>query len=283
MGYRGQTSSRRGAGEKFQKSSHDKAKTKKQKPKSNVKFASEVPILTAEQVAEKTLSSLSKLGTQTFALSPFSQYYDDWLVSLRQVITEFESAPETKIDEALVKELTKIFVDLERELAEKRIKESELEASAKSLSENNHVIVETDVAYASQSKELAQKRNCEIERLTKNVNSIEGELSKTSQLKTSFFGLTKNAKSKKESEITQKLNAAKLELDLIVKNFAIEQEKLHDEYEKKKQATIAKVQALEKEIVNMETDNSAEVRQAASNALANAINNFLKKPPNPLT
>jgi hypothetical protein len=96
-------------------------------------------------------------------------------------------------------------------------------------------------------------------------------------MKTSIFGFTKKAKAKKEAEVTQKLNAAKTELEIAVQNFAVEQEKLHDEYEKKKQATLEKVQSLEKEIVTIETDSSIETRKAAATALANAVKALLQR------
>jgi hypothetical protein len=277
MGYRGQTSGRKSSGEKFQKSSHNKAKSKTQKNKSGVKYAEEVSILSAAEIAQKTLTSLSKLGTQTFALSPFSQYYDDWLVNLRQVVSDFEFNPYIGVDEAFVKERTQAFMDVEGELAKRRLKEAELEAAAKTLSETNHLLVETDAQYVTQTRDLAAKRNNDIERLTKNVHTLEDDLAKIGQLKTSFFGFTKKAKAKKTSDVTKKLVATKAELELAVQNFAVEQEKLHDEYEKKKQTTIEKVQSLENEIAAIETDGSIETRKAAAAALVNAVNALLQR------
>ncbi len=276
MGYRSQGGPRRGSGERFQKSSHEKAKPKAQK-KSGVKYAEEEPALSAEQIAGKTLSSLTGLGSQTFALSPFSQYYDDWLVNLRQVVSEFESNPAVKADEAFVKDTIQAFGDIEGDLAKNRIREAALEASARELAASNHLLVETDAAYAVQTRELAANRNCDIERFTKNVHDLEEEVAKISQMKTSFFGFTKKAKAKKQEEANQKLTAAKSEVEVAVENFRVEQEKLHDEYEKKKQALIEKVQSLEKEIANIETDNSAESRQNASAVLANAVTALLKR------
>ncbi len=277
MGYRSQTGSRRGSGEKFQKSAHQKAKSKTQKNKGG-KYVEETPALSPQEIVEKIVSRLTKLGGQTFGLSPFSQYFDDWLVSLRQITAEFESSS-LGVDEMFVKERAQAFEDIERQFAERRFRETELDASAKALADNNHLIVETDAQYASQTRELVQKRNCDIERLTKGVHDFEEELAKVVRLKTSFFGFTKKAKANKEAEITQKLNVAKNELELAIENFAIEQEKLHDEYEKKKQAAIAKVQVLEKEIANMETDDSVEIRQATCGALINSVNTFLQRKP----
>ena len=237
----------------------------------------ETPLVTAEEVAEKTVGSLNKLGSQTFAVSPFSEYFDDWLVNLREVLAEFESSSAISVDDQFVKERSQIFTDAERELAERRLKEAALEEAAKALSENNHVLVQIDEEYAAKTRENGVKRNTDIERLTRNVHDLEEELDRVGQMKTSFFGFTKKAKVKKGAEATQKLNSAKSELELAVQNFTVEQEKLHDDYEKRKQAVIEKVRALEKEVENIETDSSLAVRQAACNALVNAVNALLKR------
>jgi DNA repair exonuclease SbcCD ATPase subunit len=277
MGYRNQSGPRQGSGQRFQKSSHEKAKPKPQKNRSGIKYAEDESQLSAEEITEKTLGSLTRLGGQTFALSPFSQYYDDWLVNLRQVISEFESNPSVKVDDAFAKERTQIFSDVEGELAKRRLRDDELETTARQLAENNHLLVETDTTYATQTRENATKRNHEIEQLTENVHDCEQEISKIQQMRTRLFGFTRKAKRKKLEEANQKLNAAKNELQLTVQNFTVEQEKLHDEYEKKKQATIEIVQKLEKEITDIETDRSAEPRQTAATALATAVKSLLQR------
>ena len=116
MSFRPQTSSRRGSGKQLSKSAHDK-KAKEKKQKSGAKYLQEEsPEVTSQEVAERTLNGLGKLGNQIFALSPFSQYFDDWLVNVRQVISEFESNPAIAADEQFVKERTQIFLDVEAAL-----------------------------------------------------------------------------------------------------------------------------------------------------------------------
>lgn len=277
MASKSQTGSRRSAARKYQKSPHEKAKVKTQKHRADGKYHEESPLPSAQGVVEKTLGSLSKLGSQTFALSPFSQYFDDWLVNLREVLSEFESNPAINVDDEYVKARLQIFTDAERELATTRLKESALESTAKALSEKNHRLVELDAEYASKTRINGLKRNNGVERLTRNVHNLEEELARIGQLKTSLFGLTKKGKAKKEAEATQKLQSAKNELELAVQNFTVEQEKLHDEYEKTKQAVIEQVQSLEKEIESLETDASLAIRQAASKALVNAVNTLFHR------
>jgi hypothetical protein len=238
----------------------------------------------SQEILEKTLSSLNRLGVQVFAVSPFSQYFDDWLVNLRQAIAEFESNPSITVDEAFTTERTQILADVEREIAEKRIHEATLEESAKALSTENHRVIELDETYATATRELGGKRNKELEQLTKTVHDQEQELDRVRQAKTSLvFGFTKKAKAKKEEEVTQKLGAAKTELELAVQNFKVEQDKLHDDYEQKKQAAMENVRRLETEIEGIETDSSQAPRQAACSALANAVKALAQRAPAPAT
>ncbi len=282
MSNRGYGGSRKGSGEKFQKTQHDKAKSKERKTKkSKAQLEEETPVLSISEQAEKTIATLQKLGAQTFALSPFSQYYDDWLVNFRQTIAEFETDPSVGVDEIFVNERARIIADIEKEFAEKRLKEAQLEQTNKVLSDNNHLLVETDATYAHQTHELAAKRNSDIEQSTKKVHDTEEQLAKVKQMKTSFFGFTKKAKAKKEEQTNQALTAANAELEVTVQNFKVEQEKLHDEYERKKQELIAKVQSLESEISQLESDASITIRQKASGDLTSALKAFLQRKETP--
>ncbi len=331
----------------------------------------EAPVLSAEEitkisaVAEETLKYLAELGGQVFELSPVSMYFDDWMVNLRQVILEFESSGVICVDEAFTEECTKIFGDIEGELANRLLKEAELEASAKTLAENKLLLGEIDAGYAAQSRDLVVKGKSAIDFLINNVHHLEGELAELEHIKTSYLHpLKKMAKEQRQREVTAQLNAAKRRLALAVKNSAVEQEKLgqidaeyaaqtsdlvakrksaigfltknvhdleedlarveqiktsnlhplakrakeqkqtevaeklnaakkrlklaeqssgaeqeklQDEYEKKKQAAVLKMQSLEKEIVNKQTDGSLDARQAATNALANAVKSLIQR------
>ena len=62
-----------------------------------------------------------------------------------------------------------------------------------------------------------------------------------------------------------------------MENFKVEQEKLHDDYEKKKQTIIAEVRNLEKKIETLDKDNSVEARREASEALGKAISGLLQR------
>ncbi|HYA78290.1 MAG TPA: hypothetical protein VEF91_06185 [Verrucomicrobiae bacterium] len=279
MSFRPQSGSRRSAARQYSKSAHEK-KAKEKKQRLGGLYHQEETEISAKEVAEKNLSILNKLGNQIFALSPFSQYFDDWLVNLRQIISEFESNPSINIDEQFVKERSQIFLDVEGALAEKRLQETNLTGDAKELADNNHLLVETDKEYAEKTRELSFKRNADVQRLSTEIRELEDEVAGQEEIKIRFYKVMARRKAaEKLAQTRQELKSAKNELEVALQSFTVEQEKLHDNYEKKKQEITERVDALHKALEKLETDTSIDARQAACNALANAINALLQRTP----
>jgi len=280
MSFRPQTGSRRGSGKQQSKSAHDK-KAKEKKQKSGAKYLQEEsPEVTAQEIAERTLNGLSKLGNQIFALSPFSQYFDDWLVNVRQVVSEFESNPAIAVDELFVKERTQIFLDVEAALTENRLQESNLTDEAKALADNNHQIVEADKQYAEETRERSNKRNAEVQRLSTKIRELEDQLVSEQEVKFSFYQIGAKRKAAEQlAQTTHNLKTTKNELEVTLQTFTTEQEKLHDNYEKRKQQLNENSDRLHKELEKLETDTSTSARQTAGNALTCTINAQLKRTP----
>ncbi len=279
MSFRPQTGARRNAGRQLSKSEHEK-KVKEKKQRSSGKYLEEETEVSGKDAVEKTLGSLSRVGNQIFALSPFSQYFDDWLVNLRQIISEFESNPSINVDEQFVKERLQIFLDVEGALAEKRLEETNLTGEAKELADNNHLLVETDKEYAEKTRELSFKRNADVQRLSTEIRELEDDVAGQEEIKISFYKvMARRRAAEKLAQTKQNLKSTKNELEVALQSFTAEQEKLHDNYEKKKQEIMEKVDSLHKELEKLETDTSIVPRQAACNALANAINALIQRTP----
>jgi hypothetical protein len=283
MSYGSQGSSRRSTGRGRGEVHHEKGKRKGQKHRHGGKYLleeSEVP--TFEEVLEKTLGRLSSLGGQTFAFSPFSPYFDDWLLSLKSVLSEFESNPAVNVDETFVKERSQVIADVELKFAERREEEAVLEKATQRLAEQNNLLVQTDTEYAYAVQKLSSERKSEIKSLTRRVRDFEEELEEASQVKASVFSpFARREKSQKTAELTRKLDAAKSELDSAVKAFEVEQDKLRDEYEEKKQAVIEQVRGLEKKAGALETDGSVEDRRFACEELVNSVKTLLQRMTSP--
>jgi vacuolar-type H+-ATPase subunit I/STV1 len=282
MTYRPQTGSRRSAARQYSKSAHEK-KTKEKKQRYVGKYLEEETQVSPTDAVEKTLTNLSRLGNQIFALSPFSQYFDDWLVNLRQIISEFESNPGVKVDEQFVKERSQIFLDVEGALAEKRLQESNLTGEAKELTDNNHLLLETDKEYAEKTRELSFKRNTDVQRLSTKIRELEDDVASQEEIKISFYKFrARRRAAEKLDQTRQALKSAKTELEVTLASFTADQEKLHDSYEKKKQEITERIESLDEALEKLETDTSANLRQATCNALANGVKALMQRAP-PLT
>ncbi len=279
MSYKSQTGSHRGS-DKISKSAHEK-KTKEKKQRSAAKYLmEETPEVSAQDAAQRTLNSLSKLGTQIFALSPFSNYFDDWIVNLRQVVSEFESNSAVSSDEQFAKERTQIFLDVEAALAQKRIEENNMSDEAKALADINHQIVEVDRQYAEQTRERNTKRNLEVQRLSIKIRELEEQLASEQEVKISFFKFGAKKKAAEQlAQTTQNLKAAKNESEVTLQTFTAEQEKLHDNYEKHKQELNAESDRLHMELEKLEVDISTATRTETCTALSNAVTAVMQRAP----
>ncbi len=245
----------------------------KQQP-SSTEILRENNLKSAKELAEKTIASADKLVNQVFACAPFSQYFDDWLVNLRQIVSGFESNSPIKVDEQFVKDRSQIFLDVEGTLAQKKTEESAIGGVAKALADNNHLLVETDKEYAEKASELSLKRGSEVERLTFRVHELERDMESQEDSKNRMF---KKRTPEKLAQTKLDLENAKHDLEMAQQNFNAEQDKLHDHYEKKKQEITEKLDSLRKELSMLETDTTIQARQAASKALANAINDLFQR------
>jgi DNA repair exonuclease SbcCD ATPase subunit len=269
----GTQSPRRSTGRGRGKVHHKKAKRKEQRHHHGGKYLlkeSEPPPY--EEIVDKTLARLSSLGNQVFAVSPFSQYYDDWLLSLKTILSEFESNPDVKFDSDFAKKRSEAIAEIERKLAKSRQEENLLEKDTRRLAEQNHRLVQIDREYASATHDLSSQRNGDIKRLTGTIHDCEEELDEINRTKAKTFSpFARRTKSKRANELTRKLESVKSELEGVLKKFEAEQEKLHDEYEKNKTEVIEQVRSLEKKIKDLDNDNSAEDRRAACKKIINAV------------
>jgi chromosome segregation ATPase len=167
---------------------------------------------------------------------------------------------------------------VERELGEWRHKEVVHDAALKSLSDDKILLERIDEECATKKGEFEGRKNGEIKRLSRNVQSLKEELDRLTKMKAGIFrSISKKEKALKEIEATQRLEAAQSELQSAVQNFNAQQEKLQNEYKKRKQIVIEQMQNLQKEIENLEIDGSLEARRAACESLANVVNGLLQR------
>ncbi len=279
MSYRSQSSARRGRGRGRGKVHHEKRKRKERKHRycgKHLLEASEAPSF--QEVAEKTLGRLSNLGDQTFAFSPFNQYFEDWLRSLRSVIAEFESNPNVEVDEEFIEARSQLIASIELRLSEIKREEKVLENATRKLAKQRNLLVQINREHSYANEKLAWKRISEIKRLTRRIRELEEDLGEINQTKVRMFSpLARRSKSRKKSELTRKLDVAKGELELIKKEIESKQEQLLVKYREKKQAVIKEMRGLEEKVGSFETDGSKEDRRVACEELMKAVKALLER------
>jgi DNA repair exonuclease SbcCD ATPase subunit len=231
-----------------------------------------------KEVSDRTLKQLRTLGKQRFGSSPFSEHFDRWLVNLKDVLSEFELNPNISADDQFVKERSQILSIVKIELEERRRKEASLEEAIKNLSNSKNLLERIKEEYATKTREIKRQKSSEIKRLNNNIDGLREELDYIVRMKTGLLrGISKKAREQKEIEATQELNTGQRELELAMLGFTEVQERLRDEYERKRQPVIEQIRDCQKKIEKLETDGSLEDRWFACEALVDAVNALLQR------
>lgn len=133
-----------------------------------------------------------------------------------------------------------------------------------------------DAQFEVQTKMLEGKRKIAMEMLNKNVDDLANEIAKLKMTKTSN-PIKKVTIQQTIFELEQKMADAKKSVTVAEQNSSAELQKLKEEFEKKKQTALGKVQTLEKDIAKKAVDNSAGVRKQAADALVEAVKTLSQK------
>lgn len=276
MGYQSHVKGSRSTGRGRGAPRREKTKAKEQKRQPTGKYAPETDnVPTSEETVNRTLNTLHNLGNQRFALAPFSEHSNRWLLNLNQAISEFESDPHMTPDEQFTKEYSQIVTNIESDLEKTRQEETTAAEAMKSLSEDRVLLDQIEKDYSEATLEIQHRKAAENKHLSMNMDLSKEELNHITQMKTGIFRISKKNKAQKEAEATQRLNTAESELASATERFTEEQEKLKQEYERKKQPIVQRIQECEEEIQKQEIDGTLESRQAACEALINTVNSFL--------
>lgn len=279
MSYRSQRNSRRSSGRGRGKGHHEKSKRKAWKHRSrNQRLLEASETLCLEEIANKTLERLSNLGIQTFAVFPFSQYFRDWLLSLKNVISEFESNPNVKIDDEFLEKRSQLIRDIELKLSRRKQEEGVLENVTRILTKQRSLLVQTETEFSYALQDLVTERKSEIKRLNRSIRILEEDLRVISQRRVSVFSpLARRSRSHRKTELNRKLDSAKSELESIEKEIEAKQEELRVAYEEKKKTIVGKVRCLEEKIGTSEIDNSIEDRRVFCEELGENMKALLQR------
>jgi len=280
MEYQPRIGKPRGFGRRHEKVRSKAKRQKRRLSRSGVSEEKHTP--TYEEILDRTLRGLQNLGDQKFVLPPFGGHFDLWLMNLRNLLSEFESNPAVKVDDQFLKECSRILSDVQRDLEDRRLKEASGREVIRSLFEARRHLEIIEDEYATKTKEIESRKQREVQPLSDRVRELKEDLDGIARMKTSLFrGISKKTKAQKEAEATERLNSAERELTTTLRSFAIEEERLREEYEMRKQPVLEEIGTRQRETENLkaesENDSSAETRRLACEALINAVNALLER------
>jgi len=261
-----------------------KTRAEKPRPSSSHIFMEEhVPA--CKEVVDRTLNSLRGLGSQRFVVPPFSEHFHRWILNLRGVMSEFESRPQVKADDQFTEECTRILSDIDLALREKQVKEASVEESIREVNRElidaRNLLAQNDREYASKVREIAERKDRAVKPVVSRLGALKEELNRMVRMRTGFLRSVLKAGARKEVEATDKLDFAKRELATIEQSFATEQEQLRDEHKRRRQQILERITDYQKQMdglrASSEVNDAVEAREAACNALIDAVNALLRR------
>jgi DNA repair exonuclease SbcCD ATPase subunit len=242
--------------------------------------------LTFTEIANRALNSLSRLGSQRFAVGPFYEHYDRWMLSVRNVLSEFEASSAAAVDDSFKEECSRVLSGIESTLNDRRVKEASNDDAVRKVNRNlldtRSILAQTEREYAAKMSDIAAKREHALKPVATNLGRLRQELSRISRVRAGFLrGLSKKTKAQKEAEAAQKLESTRRELAKVEQSFAAEQARLRKDHSKKKQQILEQIATHQKELDDLEggsdMDDAVEVRRAACDDLIASIDAFLKR------
>ncbi len=279
MGYQPHAKSPRRAIHEYRKPLREKGKDRKRiHRRVGRPSREEKPTATEKEISEGTLKRLHTLGNQKFGSSPFSQHFDRWLTDVTIVLSEFESHPNISVDDQFVRERSQTLSIIKQQLEDRRRNEASLEQEIRNLSDSRKSLEQIDTEYVTMMRAIKTRKNREVKRLYRIIDSLKKEQEKVIQMKTGFFrGISRKDREQKEIEIEQELDNKQREFELVVLDFNARQKKLREEYERRREPVVEQIKKFKKLFQNLETDGSLEERWFACEALVDSVITFLQR------
>ena len=280
MGYQSRPRARTSRG--FDRPKRVKSKTSSKKSRLIGTYPEEQNAPSIEEVVSRILNSLRNLGNQKFALAPFYEHFNRWLMNMQTVLTDFESSQTVAVDDQFREERSKIFSYIESALIDKRLKEESREESIRRIPSSKNILSQMEQEHITKAKEITDRKGHTIKPLMDKVDVLQRELDGIRRMRTGFLrGISNKAKALKEEEATIRLTSAKKELEEAVRSYATEEMSFREEYEHRKQEILKQIANDQKEIERLDSalqvDGSAEARRISCENLADAIKALLKR------
>ncbi len=248
------------------------------------------PALNPKDIVDRTVNTLHHLGAQRFAVPPFHEHFDRWMLNLKDVLSIFESSEAFNADDQFRKESSEMVLKIERELNERRLVETthaeKLREINQGLLEKRSLLAQAERENAARIREMTRQEESAVKPVVSRMDRLRTELNQISRIRAGFFrSISKKAKAQRQQEASQKLESTRKQLEHVEQSFAVEQKRLNEDYKNKRKQLLKQIDEYARKLENLEAesglDDAVKIRQAACESLVKRLSMFLERKPLP--
>jgi hypothetical protein len=281
-------------GTRFRRPSTKKhSKDRTAEHQASVSYVEEVPI-DPSQVSSRTLNALEHLGTQRFALPPFSEHFQRWIKDVEAVLMDFETRLPEMADEAYRATVQDRLASL-REVLGKQVQaekntSGETSKLLQELSACELELSKFEREYRTVTYEARKKHDKALIQLRNEIDSLDKQRLKLLRKQPSFVERILHRSSAKLEAITNALQSKRTELDHEGTLLQTNLDESRANYEVKRGRLGERLQLLKAkldEIKGTTSGDALEIRKAACQelglAVTQAVERSSKEQTNPAT
>jgi hypothetical protein len=266
-------------GRRFRRTSAKKtsARERKEDRSSSISYQKAEQI-DPSQLRVATLNAIDHLGSQRFALPPFSEHFQRWLNDIKSLLGDFESRLPEAIDEHYRESVQELLLDAQEEL-NKRIgiekERAELAADLQQrLAQTEFTLSKMRHEYMSQVHDVRRKYEKSFDRLRKEINNLDKQRRTILRERT---GILQKIFKRPENRLAESANNLQLKKNTLgdsKEDLRKELGKLRKEYENKRRQVVAEQGDLRQKLTESRgkgLDDAVELRRSICQKLRDAV------------
>jgi len=262
-------------------------KTKRETSESTIFYEESVPV-NPTQILSNTLNSLEHLGKQRFVLPPFAEHFERWTKDLRAVLSEFETALPSALDqqgkERVESAMNSLQVALSQVTSVENKTSSEMADVQRELFSCESELSKLEHDYKNITSHLRRRGEQSFEKLRRDISALDKERLQQLHAKPTFFQRIFRKPDMKLEEKTVALQARKNNLTGGKEQLKRDLEKYRANHEKRRNELTARIEALRERMFENKgrtADDALELRGKAcmqlSQTMRDAVDRFLKE------
>lgn len=248
-------------------------------------YTERVPIVPSE-VVSRTLNALGHLGTQRFALPPFSEHLERWMKDVKATLIEFERDLPSSVDQNYRDAVAKVMSDLQEAIqrldsAEKSYSEAMTKLQQElTLCEHERDNVERE--YRARTHEARRGHDESLKKLKNDIDSLDKQRLRLLRKKPSIFERILGKSSTQLEENTSARESRRVKIGGKEKSLQNELENLRRDYETKSKQLDGRQQVLRAKLTEhgqTMPNDALDLRNEACGALSRAVNEAITQSP----